>query len=543
MLQIKLNIIRSCIFAVCILIAPAFCSAAEKTYIAESYFLSIEGVSYGFLNSVKGGAISSEVIDVKQGSQTSPKKQLGPVKYEDLTVELGIPVSAEMSNWIAASWTGQESPKDCVITRLDHNFQAKSANQYLGSLITGITIPACDGSSKEPDYLIATLSPERVKSVQGSTPAVSLGSTMGNKKKWERANFLLEINGLDCTKVAKIDSFTVTQKSITENTGNAMIPQTHPGELSFPNLRITIPESFAQAWKDWFNNFVIMGNNNDTMEKSGTLTLLSDNRIDKLLQIKFEHMGIFRLETITEKGSEAQVVVDLYCERMTFAPESAAGVSDTGTGQGSIPFDDGSRKTSSSGQSPIIGLWKVTEGDTSNQYIYMYQEGGKIAGMWNDRMIITGSMNGNVFKGEYHGTVNPNGSAITMTLADDGLSFEGTYVHGGKNYPIRGIKNTDGTTKIKATPTSGASDADFGGTWGTTAGNIIITQEGTKVKGTWEDKTVTGKVEGNVLNGRYYSTRYPEMIWDYNMTMRPDGKTCILFHTKQGGVLINTWRK
>jgi hypothetical protein len=198
---------------------------------------------------------------------------------------------------------------------------------------------------------------------------------------------------------------------------------------------------------------------------------------------------------------------------------------------------------SSSDQSSIIGLWKVFEGTSSNQYMYLYQEGGKIAGLWNDRSIITGSMNGNVFKGEYHGTVNPNGSALTMTLTDNGASFEGTYVHGGKNYPIRGIKNTDGTTKIKASPTSGASDADFGGTWSTTAGNILITQEGTKIKGTWEDKTVTGKVEGNVLNGRYYSTRYPEMIWDFNMTMKPDGKTCVLFHTKQGGVLINTWRK
>jgi hypothetical protein len=195
------------------------------------------------------------------------------------------------------------------------------------------------------------------------------------------------------------------------------------------------------------------------------------------------------------------------------------------------------------GQNPIIGLWKITEGTTSNQYIYMYQEGGKIAGMFNDRSIITGSMTGNVFKGEYHGTVNPNGSAITMTLSDDGLSFEGMYHFSIKDRPIRGAKNIDATAKIKATPTMGASDSDFNGTWGTTAGNIIITQEGTKVRGTWEDKTITGKVEGNVLNGRYYSTRYPEMIWDFNMTMRPDGKTCVLFHTKQGGVLINTWRK
>jgi hypothetical protein len=212
--------------------------------------------------------------------------------------------------------------------------------------------------------------------------------------------------------------------------------------------------------------------------------------------------------------------------------------------QGVTASDDASKNTSTpAGQNPIIGLWKVTEGNESNHFMYFYQEGGRIAGMWDDRMIITGSMNGNVFKGEYHTTVNPNGNAITMTVNDNGLSFEGTYHFSIADRPMRGVKNTDATAKIKATPNSGASDADFNGIWGTTAGDIILTQEGSKIKGIWGDKTITGKVEGNVLNGRYYSTKYPEMIWDFNMTMKPDGKNCVLFHTKQGGVLINTWRK
>jgi hypothetical protein len=193
--------------------------------------------------------------------------------------------------------------------------------------------------------------------------------------------------------------------------------------------------------------------------------------------------------------------------------------------------------------SPIIGLWSVTQGNDRKHYIYMYQEGGNLRGMWDDRFIISGSMNGNVFTGKYYTTVNPNGSALTLTVSPDGNNLEGTYHYSIKDYTLSGLKDPEKNAQIIASPTMATPSPGFAGTWGTTAGDIVLKQEDRKISGTWGDKTITGKVNGNVLNGRYYKTSEPELIWDFSMTMKPDGKTCTLFHTRQGGVLINTWRK
>jgi hypothetical protein len=108
---------------------------------------------------------------------------------------------------------------------------------------------------------------------------------------------------------------------------------------------------------------------------------------------------------------------------------------------------------------------------------------------------------------------------------------------------IRGIKDTEKTAQITAASTMGTPSPGFAGTWGTTGGDIVLKVDGTNVTGTWNDKTISGTINGNVINGRYYMTSYPELLWDFNMAMKPDGKTCIMFHTRQGGVLINTWRK
>lgn len=201
-------------------------------------------------------------------------------------------------------------------------------------------------------------------------------------------------------------------------------------------------------------------------------------------------------------------------------------------------------QSSSTGQADIIGLWAVTQGTEKNHHIYMYQgEGGKINGMWDDRFMITGTMNCNVYSGQYFTTVNPNGIPITMTLSSDGLSLEGVYHYSINDYTLHAAKNIDKSAQIKATPTMGTPSPGFAGTWGTTAGDINLNVVGTKISGTWGDKTMSGTINGNVLNGRYYKTSYPELLWDFSMTMKPDGKTCVLFHTKQGGVFINTWRK
>ena len=140
------------------------------------------------------------------------------------------------------------------------------------------------------------------------------------------SNFRLNIAGLDCTKVAKINSFTVKQSLAGETLDNGHYqgnqPQTAPANLlEFPNLRIELATVSAETWRAWFRSFVIDGNSSPMNEKTGTLSFLAPNLSTVLATINFQNLGIFRLEDAPPDASAeiTRVVAELYCERMELA--------------------------------------------------------------------------------------------------------------------------------------------------------------------------------------------------------------------------------
>jgi hypothetical protein len=182
-----------------------------------------------------------------------------------------------------------------------------------------MTIPAMDSSSKEPAYTTLKFAPEFIRSVKvsGKLPA----DYKVEQKMFLPSNFRLQIDGLDCSKVNKIESFTVKQGMTTKDSGSGRDSFKDPGKLEFPNLKITIPEAAAKPFIDWHENFVIKGINDDSKEKNGSLTLLSPNRQKELAKIDFSNMGIFRIQMDKAQAGADQikrVTVELYVEKMTF---------------------------------------------------------------------------------------------------------------------------------------------------------------------------------------------------------------------------------
>jgi hypothetical protein len=123
-----------------------------------------------------------------------------------------------------------------------------------------------------------------------------------NSRNGLASNFRLQIDGLDCTNVITLDSFTVT----TSKTSG----------ITFPNLAITLLASHAATWLAWYEAFISEGNVGASQERSGSLIFLSKTDLKPLAQINFFHLGIFRL--LLEAGRIRRARADLYCERMEF---------------------------------------------------------------------------------------------------------------------------------------------------------------------------------------------------------------------------------
>jgi phage tail-like protein len=295
-----------------------------RSYVAGNFFLNLDGVKTGFLKSVDGGGIVGDVVSEASGASYYTKKHIGNVKYEDININIGFSMTKAIYDWIAASWQMNYQRKNGAVVACDYKLDAKSSRQFFNALLTETTIPACDGASKEPAYMTIKFAPEYTRVVKASGKPGGDNASFGKneQKQWLPSNFRLELDGLDCTKVSKVDSFSIKQSTKEDEVGQDRDYFKEPGKLEVPNLKITLSQVTAQSWYDWHEDFVIKGNCFEDKEKAGRLVFLSPNRQTELAEIKFKNIGIFKLSD--EKGEAnndaiKRVSAELYVEEMEFA--------------------------------------------------------------------------------------------------------------------------------------------------------------------------------------------------------------------------------
>jgi phage tail-like protein len=295
---------------------------ANQSYTSGRFLLDLDGIRCGFIESLEGGHVSAEVIAESVGPDYFVKKHIGQLKHEDFSIRIGLSMEKKAYDWIAASWKANYQRMDGSVIIVDSKGAVKAVREFYNAMITETTIPALDGSSKDAAFMSLKFSPEftRFKKASGKV-SDSLDKGKHGQKKWLAANFRLEIDGLDCTKVSKVDRFIVKQATGRDDIGVARDQSRGQGKLDFPNLKITLPEFVAQSWFDWHEDFVIKGNCGDDKEKNGALTFLTPTLKEALARVDFYHLGIFRItaERPESRTSRiAQVVAELYCERMEF---------------------------------------------------------------------------------------------------------------------------------------------------------------------------------------------------------------------------------
>jgi hypothetical protein len=287
-----------------------------RTFGASRFVLELDGNPVGFLRSAEGGAISAEVVSV-HGQSYFDEKHIGQVRYEDFALELDLSLDASVYDWIAKTFIGKPQRRDGSIIAVDTQFKARSELQFFQALLTEVAVPVMDAGSKDAAFLTVKFAPEYTRMKKGSGASIKISTA--KQKAWHVSNFKLEIDGLDCTKVSKIEAFTVKQAVVRDDIGDVRQVVREPSRLDFPNLRISVAESAAQTWSDWFDDFVVKGNDDSTKERQGKLTFLAPDLKQALGEVALFGLGIFRLEREPQvAGIEtvSRLRADLYCERM-----------------------------------------------------------------------------------------------------------------------------------------------------------------------------------------------------------------------------------
>jgi hypothetical protein len=290
-------------------------------YLAGAALLTIEGTQAGVLRQVKGGTARGEVTTLKIGTSTIPKKHLAGLKYEDISFTA--PLTAKpLTDWVAAFLKGSFLQKSGSIAGLpDASGALPVVREFQHAFLADVTFPALENSSREPGFLTVTLTPESTTLKSGAA-----GGHGSASRGWTQFRF--EMAGLDGTKVARIESFTVHQQMTESELGAQRNSTREPSTVEFPNLKITMAEAGAGSWAAWLQDFTVNGNAGDDKEREGAIVLMAEGT--ELARVKLLNCGIVGLVSVEPAGQSVhagqaistgarRMTAELYCERMELA--------------------------------------------------------------------------------------------------------------------------------------------------------------------------------------------------------------------------------
>lgn len=292
--------------------------AAQRTMAGDRVSMEVDGFAVGYLRGVGGGNPVATVVTGPPGPDGIPGKHVSSIDYDDIVAVVGMGMGKGMYDWINTSLNGTQAPrKNGRIVSADFNYKAQSEQVFNNAFISAITIPALDGASKDAAYFTVQITPGTVAFTKGSG-ADTRGKIGPKQKAWLSSNFRFELAGLPTTRVASIDSFTISRKVLQTGAGAMREPAKVPSSLEFPNLVLTISGADQAQWEQWRDSFLIQGRHTDADEKAGAIVFLGPDMKSELGRVALDHCGLVRLApNAGDTGPVSRFTVELYCQKMS----------------------------------------------------------------------------------------------------------------------------------------------------------------------------------------------------------------------------------
>jgi len=294
-----------------------------RSFSAGHFGLELDGFKVSaYIKSVEGGFAKANVTDEAIGPDVLHVKHLSTREIEPFSVELGMSGCKSVLMWIQESWNQKFNRRNGQVAHADFNKFGQFEHHFTDALIMETAFPALDGSSREPGYLKVKFMPEGIETKQVQTSRI-LAEINANQKMWHNNCFRMKIDGIDMTKVSKIDAFTIKQGVKAMHTGRALFPELEPTKIEFPDLSVQLGLAFSKPVMDWYDETVRKGGKDPDLEKNGSIEFLTPDLRTVIFTVKLFQMGI---RNFTINRSEAlqdaikRAKIDLYVGKMELEP-------------------------------------------------------------------------------------------------------------------------------------------------------------------------------------------------------------------------------
>ncbi|HEX2854457.1 MAG TPA: hypothetical protein VHO24_14565 [Opitutaceae bacterium] len=308
----------------CLLPASGALAADITSYVAGKSFLAIDGVYCAPLREWHGGDAAGETIVESSVAGAVPKKHVGNVRYEPISVKLAFPPTAPVLTLLTDFLANKTVTKNITLTDLTYDMKPAGAPlEGSHAMLVEVKFEDWDAAGKEPATFTLVFAPEYTRAgIVALTPPTS---PPGSTKNVQTSGFRFRLGAWPANQVNRVAALSIKRRLPVDAIGSARSYEITPAPVEFPSLVVTLAESQAADWKLWADDFLVKGNNSDAHEKTATLELL-DNALTPVLSLQFFNVGITRLfRPPLDAGSEAirRLQAELYFERMAITPPPA----------------------------------------------------------------------------------------------------------------------------------------------------------------------------------------------------------------------------
>ncbi len=294
---------------------------SERTYTSGRFMLDVDGFNVGFLKKFSGLAMEADIVTNDLGPDNRQKKHVSNIKWTPAKATIGIGMGKGMYDWIKAAFDKGYVRKGGRFVAADFNYKAQSELTFEEALITEITVPKLDGSSKDAAYFDIGFECEKVRWAKAGGEDIR-GKIGPKQKAWLCSNFRVEIGGLPCDKVATVDSFTWKCAVATDMCGIFVENVKCPAKVTVPDIKLGISYVDHAAWADAAKKWFIDGERLEENEMTGRIVFLGPNMKDELGEITLENIGFKKFSDEDAEANSEKIKrfnVELYVEKMTFA--------------------------------------------------------------------------------------------------------------------------------------------------------------------------------------------------------------------------------
>lgn len=292
----------------------------DKSFATGHYDVVIDGAPLtAYVKGVEGGLISASSVEEARGAYHLRDRHLATRQIEPLSIEFGASGGAWALRCLDKLLSTREHQRHSGrITSADINFKQQYEQHFENALLTEISLPKADATSKDFATIKVKLQPETISF--NLREGAKLGPrTVDKQKQWLCSAFRLSLGSFDMSHVISVEALTFKVGVKPFHKGGFQLPLYHPTKLELPKLIFTMPMKFAGPVVDWYSKAVAeQGTTDNEYELDGSLEFLDPAHRKTIYEIEFGEIGPEKmtiLKSEANKNDTMKVKFEAYISR------------------------------------------------------------------------------------------------------------------------------------------------------------------------------------------------------------------------------------